>query len=77
MFFRELPEPIFGFNAFKPLTSLGLDQDPKVCIAAIRNIVAGVPKENVVILKYLATFLQGIAKFSTVNKMSILHDDLL
>ena len=67
MWFRELPEPIFTFNAFKPLASLNME-DEQVSIKQIKQIVETLPSVNQNLIKYLFSFVLSVAKLGIIKR---------
>lgn len=69
--FRELPEPILGFDNYKPLVELDInDSDAAGTSKAIKTHISKIPKENQVVLQYLLSFLVSVSKLAVVNKMN-------
>eukprot|EP01118_Nematostelium_gracile_P008992 TRINITY_DN3009_c0_g1_i1.p1 TRINITY_DN3009_c0_g1~~TRINITY_DN3009_c0_g1_i1.p1 ORF type:complete len:707 (-),score=234.45 TRINITY_DN3009_c0_g1_i1:74-2194(-) len=65
IFFRELPEPLLTFEAYGPLISSPQD------VQTLKKFADGLPQANRVLMKYLASFLHGIAQYESQNKMGV------
>lgn len=70
MFFRELPEPLMTYQAYKPATQINIEDGKDACVQAIKAIVSAMPEQNFKLLKHLMTFLNLVAQFDKQNKMT-------
>ena len=76
LFFRELPNPLFPFAFFPKLLELhsGLEssheEDMETFLDQLGKLIASLPEENRVLLRYLFNFLDDVSKLMEVNKMT-------
>jgi len=66
-FFRELPEPLFTFEAHDEFLNATREADK---VTALKTSLASLPRENYLIIHYLLKFLKEVSKHSDVNKMA-------
>jgi len=69
MYFRELPQPILGFEAYNKLTAVNAIEHDKG-ISVSRSLLNNLPAANQAVFKYLVAFLVYVSQHSAVNKMT-------
>jgi len=70
-YIRELPEPILTYELYNEFLLAQAIQDENECIIKFRSLVALLPPENVLFLRYLITFILKVSEYSDINFMTI------
>ncbi|CAL8406915.1 unnamed protein product [Arctogadus glacialis] len=68
-FIRELPEPLLTYQLYNDVVNFAAVPSENQ-VAAMKALVATLPEENYVSLRYLVTFLAQVADNSEINKMT-------
>ncbi|KAH3758519.1 rho GTPase-activating protein 24 [Pelomyxa schiedti] len=69
LWLRELPEALLTFDMYDMFIAAIAVQDIEVKAKKIRQVFDFIPKQNLVLLKYLVSFLTRVAALSAVNMM--------
>ncbi|XP_065838140.1 rho GTPase-activating protein 1-like [Oscarella lobularis] len=68
-FFRELPNPLLTYKLYDDVMAF-LDLPSSERAVAAKKLLAALPRQNYVVLKYLVAFLVEVAGHSDENKMT-------
>ncbi len=68
-FLRELPEPLLTYAYYEAFLALAKLDDEKSFFLKLRSLIASLPECNLVVLKYLISFLAVVKKYHKLNRM--------
>ncbi|KAH3760629.1 Rho GTPase-activating protein 22 [Pelomyxa schiedti] len=69
LWFRELPEALLTFDMYDMFIAAIAVPDVELKANKIRQVFQFIPKQNLILLKYLVSFLTRVASHSNENKM--------